>query len=64
MEPLIEALDWLRDNPRIAIAIVVATMTIWGLAQRKPKVFREADREFERLRNERGPSYDNTRRLP
>ena len=63
MEALIEALEWIRANPRSTIGVLVVVMTLWGLAQRKPRVFREADREFERLRNERGPSYDKTRPL-
>ncbi len=63
MEAVVEVLTWVRANPRIAVGIVVGVMALWGLAQRKPRVFREADREFERLRDERGPSYDKTRPL-
>jgi hypothetical protein len=63
MEPFIEVLNWARAHPRITVAIVVAAMALYGLAQRKPRVFREADREFERLKDERGPSYDKTRPL-
>ena len=63
MEALVETLNWMRENPRIALGVVVAVMTLWGLAQRKPRVFREAERDFERLRGERGASYDRTRPL-
>lgn len=63
MEALVQVLEWVRANPRIAIGIAVGIMGLWGLAQRKPRVFRDADRAFDRLRNERGPSYDKTRPL-
>lgn len=63
MEALLEFLTWVRANPRIAIGAVVILAILWGLAQRKPRMFRQADRDFERLRGERGPSYDKTRRL-
>lgn len=63
MDTVVEMLQWVRSNPRIAIGALVVVAIIWGLAQRKPRVFREADRDFERLRNERGASYDKTRPL-
>jgi hypothetical protein len=63
MEAIIEGLEWVRAHPRAAVGIVAVITMLWGLAQRKPRVFREADREFERLRNNRGPSYDKTRPL-
>jgi hypothetical protein len=63
MEALVETLNWMRENPRITVGAVVAVMALWGLAQRKPRVFREAERDFERLRDERGSSYDRTRPL-
>lgn len=63
MEALVEGLNWIRENPRIAVGAAAALMALWGLAQRKPRVFREAERDFARLRDERGPSYDRTRPL-
>lgn len=63
MDALVEALTWTRDNPRIAVGAAIALMALWGLAQRKPRVFRDAERDFARLRDERGSSYDRTRPL-
>ncbi len=63
MDAVLEILGWIRDNPRIAVGVAVGIMAMWGLAQRKPRVFREAERDFDRLRDNRGPSYDKTRPL-
>jgi len=63
MEAVLELLVWIRAHPRLTVGIVAAAMTLYGLAQRKPRVFRDADSEFERLRDERGSSYDKTRPL-
>ncbi len=61
MNALLDILTWVRANPRIFVGIVVGLMAAWGFAQRKPRVFRQADRDFDRLRGERGASYDKTR---
>lgn len=63
MDAAIEILVWIREHPRTAIAVLAGLMALYGLAQRKQRVFREAERDFERLRDDRGPSYDKTRPL-
>ncbi len=63
MDAILQALEWAQQHPRITVALVAVAMALYGLAQRKPKVFREAERDFERLRDDRGPSYDKTRPL-
>ncbi len=63
MEAVVEALNWVRAHPFLSVAGIVAAMAAYGYAQRKPRIFREADREFDRLREQRGRSYDKTRPL-
>ena len=53
--------DWISAHPQQALAGFVIVVVLYAMARRKPKIFREAERDFDRLREERGRPYDETR---
>lgn len=63
MEHLWTWIQYLRDNPSVAVWVVLAAAAVYWLLNRKPRIQREADKRMEQLRNERGDPYNKMRPL-
>jgi hypothetical protein len=63
MEQLWTWIRYLRDHPSAAVCVVLAAAAVYWLANRKPKLQREADKRLEEIRSERGDPYNKPRPL-
>jgi hypothetical protein len=56
-------IDYLRDHPLTAVAGAVAVAVFYYVANRKPKLTREAEKRLGQLRKDRKNYYNRQRML-
>ena len=55
--------DWLRANPLVVAAAVVAIVGVWWFLSRPDPVLKEGSKEFDRLSQKNRGKYDDLRPL-
>jgi hypothetical protein len=61
MDRIVALIDYLRAEPRVAVAAAIGILVLYFLLQRKSRLERESERRMNALREERGGRYNSLR---
>jgi hypothetical protein len=61
MDQLMEWMEYLRDEPRVAIALGLGALAFYFLMQRKSRLQKDAEHRLASLRREKDGRYNSLR---